>query len=237
MNSFELLIIEPDVSRQGVLKSYLEDLGIFKIEILTHSDDLAKLLEKFTPDLLLANYRANVDTTIKDLILQHSKLKNLPCIVYTLEFQKSVLNDIIDLVLVDFLPFPMKKIELEKALLLGKKQCEVNRDSSIKFNDYIFVRMGKDIKKLKISDILYVVVDGKYIELHTSERRFFVRSTLTALLERLPSSFIKTHKAYAVNLEYLDTINMEDSTVKIGNETLPLSRSLKKEILDLFYVA
>ena len=237
MYKINLLVIESLEIQRDYLNQYLQKTENFNIEFIGDYHKVPDMLEVFLPDILIANYKVDKGITIRDLIQANFRLNNVPCIIYADDYKEKILQDILNINLVDFLHLEMKKIELDKALALAKIKIKAKKGNPLKFNDYIFVRTGKEIKKLKITDILYVVVDGKYIGLHTAERRYFVRSTLTSMLNRLPDTFIKIHKAYAINMDYMDTINIEESTVKVGKETLPLSRNMKKDLLESFYIS
>lgn len=237
MNIKHILIIEPDKEQQNYLSKILKEVGDFDIKMFSDYNLALAYLEAATTDLLIANYTLEKKNSINILQQKNSQLFKIPCIIYDARYDENILKEILSWNLIDFLPKKMSSFELKKSLLLGEKKESIKKSNSQLFNDYIFVRAGKDIKKLKISDIVYVSVDGKYIELHTADRRFLVRSSMSLILEKLPKSFEKIHKAYAVNLEFLDTINVEDSTVKVGSETLPLSRTYRKSLLDLFYVS
>lgn len=233
----QILIIEPNKDQQNYLSKTLKEVGNFEIKIFNDYKLALVYLEEATTDLLIANYSLEKNKTLNHILQKHTQISKIPCIIYDTQYDENILKEILSWNLIDFLPMQMSSFELKKALMLVKKRAFIKKYNSQLFNDYIFVRAGKDIKKLKISDIVYVSVYGKYIELHTLDRRFLVRSSMSLILERLPKTFEKIHKAYAVNLEFLDTINVEDSTVKVGSETLPLSRNYKKSLLDLFYVS
>ncbi len=237
MQKINLLVIESSINQQQLLNEYLSKSTFLNIEWKRDHHELSDMLFQYIPDLIIANYNVDTDLTIINLIFANSKLHNIPCIVYANDYNEKTLQDLINLNLVDFLHHDMSKMDMDKALELAKIKLKTRHGNTSKFNDYIFVRTGKEIKKLKISDILYVVVDGKYVGLHTAERRYFVRSTLTSILYRLPNIFVKIHKAYAINMDYLDTINIDESTVKIGKESLPLSRNMKKDLIESFYIS
>lgn len=237
MNIKHIVIIEPTIEQQDFLSQTLAQIGNFNITMFKDYNAALAYLEDASIDILIANYTLDNSKTINLAKVINPQVLKIPSIIYAAQYDDSVFQKIISWNLIDFLPKDMSSFELKKALLLVERKESIKRDDSHLFKDFIFVRAGKDIKKLKISDIIYVSVDGKYIELHTVDRRFLIRSSLSMILEKLPSTFEKIHKTYAVNLEFLDTINLEDGTVKVGAETLPLSRNYRKGLLDLFYVS
>ena len=237
MENISILIIDPATEQLEILTKKLETATYHNVSTASSYQKALDYIEEQTPDIILVNYKLDKRFTVKNLIQDKVKIQKIPLIIYSQLYDSSILNEVLDLNPVDFLPYNMISFELEKAIEIGLRKHDLRKILDNKFKDYIFVRAGKDIKKLKIDDILYITVDSKYIELHTADRRYFIRSTLTSFIEKLPDHFVRIHKTYAINMEHLDTINVENNTVKVGNETLPLSRSLKKDLFALFYIS
>lgn len=237
MENISILIIEPVSVQLESLKNKLISATYQNIYTVSSYQDALDCFDKITPDIVLVNYKLDKLFTVKNLIQDKAKIQSIPFIIYSQLYDSSILNEVLNLNPVDFLPQNMNSFELEKAIKLGLRKHDIRKELDKKFKDYIFVRAGKDIKKLKIEDILYITVDSKYIELHTEDRRYFIRSTLTSFIEKLPDHFVRIHKTYAINMEHLDTINTEDNLVKVGNQTLPLSRNLKKDLFAMFYIS
>ena len=65
-----------------------------------------------------------------------------------------------------------------------------------------------------------------YIELHTHDNQIHVvRGSLSQFLETLPHSFFRTHRSYAVNLDFLEAIN---SLYVIANGSqVPIGKTYK----------
>lgn len=237
MESIRILIIEPVTEQLEILKNKLITATYQNIYTVSSYQDALDYFDNNTPDIVLVNYKLDKTFTVKNLIQDKVNIRSIPFIIYSQLYDSSILKEVLNLNPVDFLPQNMNSFELKKAIELGLRKHDMRKEKDNKLKDYIFVRAGKEIKKLKIEDILYITVDSKYIELHTENRRYFIRSTLTSFVEKLPDHFVRIHKTYAINMEHLDTINTEDNLVKVGNETLPLSRSLKKDLFALFYLS
>ena len=237
MESINILIIEPVTEQLETLKNKLITATYQNIYTVSSYQDALDYFDNNTPDIVLVNYKLDKTFTVKNLIQDKVNIRSIPFIIYSQLYDSSILNEVQNLNPVDFLPQNMNSFELKKAIELGLRKHDMRKEKDNELKDYIFVRAGKEIKKLKIEDILYITVDSKYIELHTENRRYFIRSTLTSFVEKLPDHFVRIHKTYAINMEHLDTINTEDNLVKVGNQMLPLSRSLKKDLFALFYIS
>ncbi|WP_426491344.1 LytR/AlgR family response regulator transcription factor [Hymenobacter sp. 102] len=97
-----------------------------------------------------------------------------------------------------------------------------------KFKDYLFVRKGSGHVKVLLGDILYFEALQNYVRLHTVRERFVFDSTLKELEQKLPDQFLKTHRSHIVNLDHVQAY--EESSVLLGTEYVPVSRSCKDEL-------
>ena len=105
-------------------------------------------------------------------------------------------------------------------------------DNSIK---EIYVNIDKRLIKIDISTINFIQANGDYILIKTEVNNYTVHTTLKKIEEKLPkSSFIKIHRSYVINVNKI--IDIQDSTVLIGKELIPVSknnRSLLMESINL----
>lgn len=87
------------------------------------------------------------------------------------------------------------------------------------------------MKKIEVSDILYVEVRDHELNFHTTEGEFLQRGTMKEIEEILSGeTFFRCNKSYLINLEYVGSFDGDSITV--GSDALQVSRSRKKELLD-----
>ncbi len=90
--------------------------------------------------------------------------------------------------------------------------------------------MGR-MRKVDVSDILYVEVQNHNIFYHTKDGVFQERSTMREVEDRLQGEpFFRCNKCYLINLESVNGV--EESDVIVGEEAVQVSRAKKKELLD-----
>ena len=97
-----------------------------------------------------------------------------------------------------------------------------------KFKEYLFVRKGSGHVKVLLRDILYFEALQNYVRLHTVKENFVFDSTLKELEQKLPDQFLKTHRSHIVNLDHVQAY--EESSVLLGKDYIPVSRSCKDEL-------
>lgn len=123
----------------------------------------------------------------------------------------------------------IKRISIKKETPLP---IPILPDNSIK---EIYVNIDKRLIKIDISTINFIQANGDYILIKTEVTNYTVHTTLKKIEEKLPkSSFIKIHRSYVINVNKI--IDIQDSTVLIGKELIPVSknnRSLLMESINL----
>lgn len=97
--------------------------------------------------------------------------------------------------------------------------------------NYIFVKSNLKKIKIDVNTILWIEALGDYVKIITKNEPIIVLSTMKAFGEKLSEyPFLRTHKSYLVNLSKIS--RFDSKTVKINNESLPLSRNKKSILAD-----
>lgn len=97
---------------------------------------------------------------------------------------------------------------------------------------YLSISYKGGIKKLDISDILFIEVQNHDLIYHTKTGDFLVRGTMKEAEESLREEpFFRCNKCYLINLEYVSSL--EDNCVMVGKEQVQVSRARRKELLDV----
>lgn len=102
-------------------------------------------------------------------------------------------------------------------------------------NEEVFIRKGAGYVKVPYSDILYIENIGDYVRIKTNEGSHTIHSTLKRIGERLKSaSFVKVHRSYIINLSKIS--NIADTSLKIEDKTIPVSRANRPKLMSLINV-
>ena len=98
---------------------------------------------------------------------------------------------------------------------------------------FLSVKSEQEIKKVSMSDIMWIEALGDYVKIVTRSERILVLSTLKAIEDELPdTTFLRIHRSYIVNLNKVD--NFSSTSVEVRGREIPMSRkrkSLLEEIL------
>jgi len=132
------------------------------------------------------------------------------------------------------LDFLVKPFSLSRVMLAVEKAIELlkMKDTRLKHveKDHFFIRDNKAIRKLLLSDILWIESKGDYVKIITSNSSYIIHSTLKNMEDSLPSQvFIRIHRGYLISVEKLEYI--EDGAAYIQGTALPVSETYKNELL------
>ncbi|QNJ99898.1 LytTR family DNA-binding domain-containing protein [Dyella telluris] len=103
---------------------------------------------------------------------------------------------------------------------------------------FLVRKLGKEFL-IAASEIEWLQASGNYVNLHVRGRDYPLRATMAGIEERLdPSRFVRVHRSYLVNLDYLAEIEPLDTgdarlTMRDG-ATLPCSRRFRTQLRERF---
>jgi DNA-binding LytR/AlgR family response regulator len=127
---------------------------------------------------------------------------------------------------VDFLVKPVDYVRFVRAV--RKVQELYFRAEKLKENvEYVFVKVNSNLIKLFLRDIYYIEALADYVLIHTKDQQYVFLSTMKALIQRLPSYFVRIHRSYIINCRNIDYI--EDTAVVINRKVLTISNTYKVE--------
>ena len=139
--------------------------------------------------------------------------------------------------IVGYLVKPILLSRFEKAIQKAEKkdfEAVASRSNSEKEvassgND-LYVNIDRRLIKIDIPSIYLVEAKGDYILIKTEEKNYTVHSTLKKIEDKLPDSlFLKIHRSFIINIQKI--IDIEDNSVLIKKEVIPVSRSNRPELM------
>ena len=121
-------------------------------------------------------------------------------------------------------PFPEKKLRevLGKALQQLQNLQEIKEESQSETSPAILVKRGGLSTKVFLSDIIYAEVFNRKVMLHTLNGDIEYYGKLTDLSQQAGADFYRTHRAYLVNLKYVEKYNA--TTIWLEQGTALLSK-------------
>lgn len=220
------LIVDDEPIARKILGEYVEELDWLQLVGQAESPLKAiNLMAQHPVDLLFLDIEMPQMSGFELL----KKLTNPPAVIITTAYPTYAIEGF-ELDVLDYLLKPISIDRFLKSALKAKALFEQKNKTSSSQIDYFFVKCDGNIERIEIRNLLYVKALENYIVIQTTQRKYITYLTMKGLEEYLPSEqFVKIHKSYLVPIAKIDRI--EGNEVHIGNEKLPLSRTLRADVL------
>lgn len=97
-------------------------------------------------------------------------------------------------------------------------------------SQHLFVKEGRGVVRLEISDILFIKGQKDYVQFHTlNGQRILSLMNLKDLEQELSAyQFLRVHQSYIINTAHLNRCTLE--SVQVGDHALPVSQSYRMRL-------
>ena len=162
-------------------------------------------------------------------------LKNPPKIVLTTSDTNFAIAAYEYEAIVDYLVKPITQQRFEKSIqkvknsLTQQPKITSNKPNS-HVGDELYINIDRRLIKIKFDEILLIEAKGDYIDVKTEKELHRVHNTLKKIKEKLPEElFLQIHRSYIIN--FTKIIDIEDNSVLIDKNVVPISRSNRPELM------
>lgn len=163
-------------------------------------------------------------------------LKNPPKIILTTSDPNFALRAFEYDFIIDYLLKPLEASRFEKAVekakqVLNSESVGPSTEENLPNLDTDFyINIDRRLIKIDPFSVYLVEAKGDYINIKTEDNNYRVHTTLKKIEEKLPESiFLKIHRSYVINLKKI--IDIEDNSVLIKRDVVPISRSKRPELM------
>lgn len=163
------------------------------------------------------------------------KLDSIPACVFITSYPDYAVESF-ELSALDFIVKPIRSERFEKTAQRIKDYFTVREKSSLLEHtlggDSIFIKEGHEQIKLSLHEILYLEALKDFTNVVTEKRKYCVLSSLGNLLKEPGfSSFIRIHKSYAVQKNFIDKVKGQELFIR--DIVLPVGRVYKPALEQL----
>jgi DNA-binding LytR/AlgR family response regulator len=226
MKELNCLIIDDEpIAREGIL-DYCNEISSLNVVALCKNVLQANhYLENNQIDLIFLDINMPITTGIDWL----KYLKNSPSIIMTTAYEEYALESF----KYNVLDYLVKPISFERFLqAVNKVNNYFGKETE---NKALFLKSEKQLKKIRMIDILFVEAMQNYIKVVTVEEIIVTHISLKSFKDQLPEdNFIQTHKSYIVSKYKVDKII--ENQIIIGDYEIPISVRLRKAVLNSFNI-
>ncbi|WP_142784569.1 LytR/AlgR family response regulator transcription factor [Changchengzhania lutea] len=229
------IIIDDEATARAIIAQLCSNISSLNIlEEFPNALQAIKYLNQNEVDLIFLDIHMP-DFTGFDFI---QTLKNPPKIILTTSDPQFAIEAFEYDCIVDYLVKPIILPRFEKSIQKAKATVSkptVNTASSPETvetssgND-LYVNIDRRLIKIDIPSIYLIEAKGDYINVKTEEKNYTVHSTLKKIEDKLPNDlFLKVHRSYIINVQKI--IDIEDNSVLIKKDVIPVSRSNRPELM------
>lgn len=230
------IIIDDEKMARTILKTLCNEVkSLHIVEEFSNAIQAMKFLNETKVDLIFLDIHMP-DFNGLDFI---KSLKSPPKIILTTSDPQFAIEAFEYDFIVDYLLKPIIASRFQKAIQKAEKfdlavaeTVPVSKSISTKKeidNDF-YINIDRRLIKIDLPSIYLVEAKGDYIKIKTEEKEYTVHSTLKKIEEKLPDSlFLKVHRSYIINLKKI--IDIEDNSVLIKRDVIPVSRSKRPELM------
>ncbi len=234
------IIVDDEAAARAITKQLCKKIEALTIaEEFDNAIDAIKYLNTNRVDLIFLDIHMPTFSGF-DFI---QTLKNPPQIILTTSDRNFALDAFEYDCVIDYLVKPITAERFAKAVDRIKDRnattpkseevlpttSSISGDTKAIGND-LYVNIDRRLVKINIPDICLIEAKGDYIKIKAEDKNYVVHSTLKKIEEKLPSHlFLKVHRSYIINTTKI--VDIEDNSVLIKQDVIPVSRANRKELM------
>jgi DNA-binding LytR/AlgR family response regulator len=220
MNSKVILIVEDDFLNRRLTKKILQENGYQTLEA-KNADEAMTILNKELVDLAILDINlgdGEMDGISLGRLIQNKR--KVPFIYLTAYENAKVISEAVATSPYSYLTKPFKNSDLVASVELAIiKSAKEDRPKPT-----ILVKDGEYKVELPIEDINHIESEGNYLLFHTDKNTYKCRSTISQIIESLPTTkFLQVHRAFVVNKDKIEKYNSK--SVVVNGVEIPISKN------------
>ncbi|WP_420385085.1 LytR/AlgR family response regulator transcription factor [Roseivirga sp.] len=222
--SLTCLIIDDEPFARKLLLDFCGRLPDVQVEgDFSNGLDAMQYLSQHPVDFIFLDIKMPGITGIEMI----NSLRNPPKVIFTTAFAEYAIDGF-ELDAIDYLLKPFDFSRFLKAInkvrsTLPQEPADKEKGAS---SGFIFVKDGRELTKLQLSDVLYIKGQKDYVMFVMRDRRVMSLMNLRDLEQELAGkAFVRIHQSYIINAHHI--ISISNDKVKVGSEFLPVSQSYK----------
>jgi two-component system response regulator LytT len=228
-----IIIDDEEMARAIIAQMVTDHKDLKLVQEFSNAMQAIKFLNQNEVDLIFLDIHMP-DFTGFDFI---QTIKNPPKVILVTSDKNFAIEAFEYDCIVDYLVKPITAERFEKSVQkasyaptssssLPKATGAIAEDNANEF----YVNIDRRLIKIEFSLVTIVEAKGDYIHIKTEAKNYIVHSTLKKIEDKLPKDlFLKVHRSFIINTKKI--IDIEDNSVLIGKEVIPVSRTNRPELM------
>lgn len=230
MKTIACIIADDEPIARQILEGYIKEIPYLKITAsCKNAFEVMEVLQREEIDLLFLDINMPKLTGLSLL----KTLRQKPNVIITTAYPEYAVEGF-ELEVVDYLlkPFSLERF-LQAVMKVRKKDTALLQATvapAEQTDPVLFIKSDKKIIRLPMNTIRYVEAYGNYIKIYAPQM-LLTAQTLTEFLGKLPSQYLRAHKSFVVNFDYLKLI--DGNQIVLQDDTkLSIGKSYRKKVLE-----
>ncbi|MEO6838257.1 MAG: LytTR family DNA-binding domain-containing protein [Ginsengibacter sp.] len=221
------IVADDDEVDKLIAQAYLETYPFIEVKgVFDSTLEALAFAQKNPPDCLFLD----IDMPEMSGIELRSRLMHIPACIFLTSYPEYAVESF-EMDALDFLIKPFTAARFAKTINRLQDYITLRRKSDLLNHtlgaDTIFIKDGHSQVKLQLHEVVYLEALNNYTNIITASRKYTVLATISKLLAEKPfSQFIRIHRSFAVQKNFINKINAEE--VLVNNIALPVGRSYKE---------
>jgi len=224
---YRYLIIENDSDNINTIKEVLDDFQDFTcIGTTNDRDNSMNIILKKSPSLVFINIDDCFENPFQFISEIHQYINSIPEFI-AISKNKKKAYDAIKINVFDYIISPLKELDIRISLKKFQKKHLLHNKKNICLKSY------RDYQYLDTDEILYLKADNNTTDFYMKDGNTInAFKTLKTYEAKLPQNFLRIHKSYIVNSDYVMRINFGKwiCIIKTCNCKIPFTKTYMKSV-------
>ena len=227
---FNAIIIDDDEIDRLTVVSYAKKFpSLNVIGAYSCAEDALKIIANTRIDVIFLD----IDLPGLSGVELRKSAKEIPACIFITSHPEFAVESF-ELDTLDFIIKPINFSRFESAIKRVEQFMEIRQKADLFETsiggDVIYIKEGHEQTKVKLHDILYIEALKDYSLIITSQKRHCVLSSIGNILKEIHfQSFVRVHRSFAVQKQFVQKINTHD--LILNNQVIiPVGRCFKENL-------
>lgn len=235
MTPTKVLIVEDEELVALSIKAKLEKIGYASCGITCDYQSTTRVILEEQPDVILMDIELNGELDGIDISEKLIERFNVPIIFLSSIRDLEKAKRAVRTSSTGYLSKPIEEFQLSMTIESALEQHQKFSKLAKQSLNHLFVRDDQGLKRILLSDILWIKAGRSYCDIHTKSKKLTLSMSLGAVSKKLDNvKFLRIHKSYLVNQEHIE--RFQKGKITIHSETLPIGRIYMKKVKETLNV-
>lgn len=238
MTPIKIAIVEDDLLIAESIVLVLEKIGYRTTAPCRTYAAALKSIEADQPDLILIDIVIAGKQDGIDLAETINKRFKLPFIFLTANSDSFTVNRAKVVKPMAYLVKPFSERDLFSSIEIaisnfteGQKEKSERLPEETNLRNFIFIKEGSLFQKLELNEITHIESDNVYLTVFTLTKTYLIREKMDDFIQQVDEKcFLRIHRSYAININFLESINI--TSVTVAGHSLPTNKNYRQKIIE-----